>query len=76
MTPHIGFLYVSSHSKLFMKHSEHLLALFFGRGCILAVIIVEIMRVTRATSGFIGKDREMPSGNRKFETNFFEFLKQ
>ena len=49
---------------------------FFGRGCLLTVNIEEIMGVTHAASGIVGKDREMPSGNRKFETNFFEFLKQ
>ena len=38
-----------------MKHSEHRLALFFGHGCLLAVNIVEIMGVTHAASGIVGK---------------------
>ena len=70
MTQHIGFLYVSSHSKLFMKHSEHRLTLFFGRGCLFAVNIVEIMGVTHAASGIVGKDRAMRCHDRKFKTKF------
>ena len=30
---------------------------FFGRGCLLTVILVEIMGVTHAASGIVGKDR-------------------
>ena len=47
---------------------------FFGRGCLLAVNIVEIMGVTHAASGIVGKDRAMRCHDRTFKTKFFEIV--
>ena len=57
-----------------MKHSEHRLDTFFGRGCLFAVNIVEIMGVTHAASGIVGKDRVIRCHDRNFETNFIEIV--
>ena len=45
---------------------------FFGRGCLLAVNIVEIMGVTHAASGIVGKDSAIRCHDRKFKTKFIE----
>ena len=48
---------------------------FFGRGCLLAVNIVEIMGVTHAASGIVGKDSAIRCHDRKFKTKFIEIRK-
>ena len=47
---------------------------FFGRGCLLAVNIVEIMGVTHAASGIVGKYRVIRCHDRNFKTNVIEVL--
>ena len=47
---------------------------FFGRGCLFAVNIVEIMGVTHAASGIVGKYRAIRCHDRKFKTKFIEIV--
>ena len=67
---HIGFFVRFISFQVVYEAFRASACTFFGRGCLLAVNIVEIMGVTHAASGIVGKYRAIRCHDRKFKTKF------